>query len=456
MDTPLVLGRLKRDSSGRCALLGHAGDVRAIPGDWFDTLSLMDGFHSMQEIAVLTGNDEAAVREIFQTLRGGKHVSTLQDWNVIYWCAACRTYLTRATACPGCGSSLKQVPWLPPCDPWILFEQEYEFVRQALRIHAGVEIDADRLLLGNNGICNNRFFWQIAYDGRIVLRIDFNGLNRSSWKVIVHEAAHEVNWRVPSQGRSAEALRMAAANQDSLQKIEADSIAFLDEVWGYYDTTPLMYFSGGKESMVMLRLLEKAGRKTNLAFVGTGLDFPEDARFLLEELKPEIDRNPIFDLRTNVAAEDMFLGAFELEGNRLDARSAWCRERIKVPLKRALTEEFYGDRHFVALEGSRWYENDFRRSHPGINFARGYDKQIWVHPIARWTGLDVWLYTYAEKLKVNPMYGMGYQRTTCWMCPIVNPFHLDLSKTQYPELWKKMANKELVGLDNVNPRSTPF
>ena len=221
MDTPLVLGRLKRNSSGRCALLGHAGDVRAIPSAWFDTLSLMDGFHPMPEIAARTGADEVAVREIFESLRGDKHVSTLQEWNVIYWCAACRTYLTRVTACPGCGSALKQVPWLPPCDPWILFDREYEFVAEALRLHAGIEIDANRLLLGNNGVYNNRFFWQIAYDGKIVLRVDFEGLDRSSWKVIVHEAAREVDWRAPSPGRNAEVLRMAAANQASLEKIEA-------------------------------------------------------------------------------------------------------------------------------------------------------------------------------------------------------------------------------------------
>lgn len=456
MPTPLLLGRLKKSSTGRCSLLGHAGDVRAVPADCYEPLQRMDGFRSFAEIAAETGRDESEVRAIFEAFRGDKRLATLEEWNVCGWCADCRTYLTRAKSCPACGGSVSAVPWLPPCDPWILLGPEYDFVAEALRAEAGIEIDADRLLLGNNGIRNNRFFWQIVYEGREVLRVDFAGVERSSWKVAVREAAQEVDWGAPSAGREAEARRMAAINRESLDRLEADSLAFLEETTGYYDTLPLLYFSGGKESMVMLRLLEKLGRKANLAFVGTGLDFPEDARFLLEELKPEIDRNPLFDFKVNVASEDLFLDAFALEGDRLDARSAWCRERVKVPLKRELTKQFYGDRHFIALEGSRWYENDFRRSHPALNFARGYERQIWVHPIAPWSGLDVWFYIYAENLKINPMYAKGYQRTTCWMCPIVNPFHIQLSKAQYPELWTKMEGKELIGLDHVDPRSTPF
>jgi 3'-phosphoadenosine 5'-phosphosulfate sulfotransferase (PAPS reductase)/FAD synthetase len=129
---------------------------------------------------------------------------------------------------------------------------------------------------------------------------------------------------------------------------------------------------------------------------------------------------------------------------------------VKVPLKRAITERLYGAEHFVALEGSRWYENDFRRSHPRINFVKGYERQVWVHPIAAWTGLDVWTYIHREGLRVNPMYAKGYQRTTCWHCPIVNPLHMELSKRQYPELWQDMEGVKLVGFDDGDNLRTPF
>jgi 3'-phosphoadenosine 5'-phosphosulfate sulfotransferase (PAPS reductase)/FAD synthetase len=416
----------------------------------------MDGFHTFDEISAETGTSPAGVLELFESLRGEKLLGTLEEWNQCFWCTSCRVYLSHARECPECGSSTWQVPWLPPCDPWILYAEEHEFVARALQDHAGIVVDPDRLLLATNGVQHNCFFWQVACDGEIVLRVDFRGTDPASWQFTVTNAASRVNWQRKSSGRHAEIERTVAANRAALQFLEEEAIAFLDEVSEYYPTDPLLYFSGGKESVVMLRLLEKAGLKANLAFVGTGLDFPEDAQFLLEELKPLIDRNPLFRLETNMASPELFLDAFQTQGRRLEARSAWCRERIKVPLKRAITEKFYGDQHFIALEGSRWYENDFRRSHPRVNFARGYERQIWVHPIAPWTGLDVWLYIHSEHLKINPMYQKGYQRTTCWMCPIVNPFHINLSKRQYPELWKSMEGIELIGFDHGDNLNTPF
>ena len=456
MDTPLLLGRLKSSPNGRCSLEGHTGDVRTIPERWFKALRAMDGFHSFVEIAALTGLKLDVVNHIFASTRGEKRLGTLEEWNKCFWCDECQLYLSHVHTCPTCHSPTRQVAWLPPCDPWIMFDLEHAFVADALHKHAGIEVNSDHLLLGNNGVRNNQFFWQVACDGEIVLHVDFAGTDPAGWRFTIPEGARKVDWRRSTPSREMEVDRMIATNRATLQSSEDELIAFLDEVSEYFATPPLLYFSGGKESVVMLRLLEKAGRKANLAFVGTGLDFPEDAQFLLDELKPVIDQNPLFKLETNIASPDLFLGSFEKKGRQLEARSAWCREAVKVPLKRAITEKFYGDRHFIALEGSRWYENDFRRSHPRVNFIKGYERQIWVHPIAPWTALDIWLYIYAEKLKINPMYSKGYQRTTCWMCPIVNPFHIHLSKQQYPELWTTMEGMQLIGFDNGDNLNTPF
>jgi hypothetical protein len=54
------------------------------------------------------------------------------------------------------------------------------------------------------------------------------------------------------------------------------------------------------------------------------------------------------------------------------------------------------------------------------------------------------------------MYRRGYQRTTCWLCPIVNPFHLATSKEQYPALWKQLDGLKLIGFDDGDNLNTPF
>jgi 3'-phosphoadenosine 5'-phosphosulfate sulfotransferase (PAPS reductase)/FAD synthetase len=454
-ETPLLLGRLKRSASGRTMLMGHAGDVRSVPEESYGVIRLMDGFHGFEDIAAETGVDEAAVRQIFTQVRGDKRVGTLEEWNTCYWCDTCGLYLSRLRTCSVCGGATAQVPLAPPCDPWVLFEDEHAFVRDLLHEHADLSVDDRRLMLGNNGVRDNKFFWQVIYAGRVVLHVSFTEFDPASWRVQVADGVHDLDWNRPTLARAEEMTRMAHANRDTLQGLEADSVAFIDEVTTYYPSDPVLYFSGGKESVVMLRLLEKANRKSNVVFVGTGADFPEDEQFMLEEMKPALDQHPLFHLEINVAPPQKFLEVFREQGT-LDARSAWCRKYIKAPLKGEVTRRLYGDEHFVAFEGSRWHENDFRRSHPRINFAEGYERQIWVHPIAEWTGLDVWSYIFLEGLKINPMYYKGFQRTTCWLCPIVNPFHLDRSRKQYPELWKTISGLELKGFDGGDNLNTAF
>jgi 3'-phosphoadenosine 5'-phosphosulfate sulfotransferase (PAPS reductase)/FAD synthetase len=454
-DAPLLLGRLKKSAAGRGLLLGHAGDVRSVPDEWYEVIRRMDGFHSFADIAADTGGDELFVRRVFSEIRGEKRVGLLRDWNCSYWCDACGLYLSRQPTCAECGEATTPLPLLPPCDPWILFDEEHAFVRDLLRNHTGLDVDDRRLLLGNNGVRDNRFFWQIVYAGHVVLHIAFTEFDPASWQVEVADGVHRLDWTRPTDDRQEEMRRIARANRATLRALEADAVAFVDEVSTYYPADPVLYFSGGKESVVMLRLLEKAARRSNVIFVGTGVDFPEDAQFMLEELKPALDNNPLFHFEMNLAPPERFLSVFREQGT-LDARSAWCRKYIKAPLKGEITARLYGDQHFVAFEGSRWYENDFRRSHPRINFAEGYDRQVWAHPLAEWTGLDVWSYIFLEDLKINPMYFQGFQRTTCWLCPIVNPFHLDQSRKRYPELWKTIRGLELKGFDGGDNLNTPF
>jgi 3'-phosphoadenosine 5'-phosphosulfate sulfotransferase (PAPS reductase)/FAD synthetase len=430
--------------------------VHSLTADEASALLAMDGFKNFAELAAQLGCDESRLRRLFDRFHREKLVGLLEDWNLCGWSPAGRTYVSGHPCDPWVPGNLQPVALLPPCDPWFLFETEYAWVRDRLRELTGLPIDDDRLLLGNNGVSGGKFFWQIIYEGEVVLHVAFNGPEPADWAVRLTDRTFAVDWERPSEGRQAQILRCIEANRDRLDRLQADAVAFIDEVCSYWRTKPLLYFSGGKESVVMLALLEKAEREANLVFVGTGLDFPEDAAFLLEVLKPRIDAHPLFHLETAIEDTDLFRRTLN-EVGRLDARGAWCREKVKVPLKARAVERLYGDSHFIAFEGSRWYENDFRRTHPRVNFAEGYERQIWTHPLAAWSGLDIWMYIFDRQLPVNPMYARGYQRTTCWMCPIVNPFHLWISRRQYPELWRKIdPGVELRAFDGANHLSTRF
>ena len=91
-----------------------------------------------------------------------------------------------------------------------------------------------------------------------------------------------------------------------------------------------------------------------------------------------------------------------------------------------------------------------------MNYIKDYAQQVWIHPIAEWTSFDVWLYIFAHKLPINPVYNKGFQRTTCWLCPIVNPFHLRCSRKYYKELWSKIPECKLEAFGEDKTKDLPF
>jgi 3'-phosphoadenosine 5'-phosphosulfate sulfotransferase (PAPS reductase)/FAD synthetase len=453
-DRPILLGRLS-NSGNRHRLVGHLGDVHALSPEEYRVLQLMDGHNSLDAIGERGSIEVRSVREIFCKFWGEKRLTTLRAWCQLRWCGSCRVYLNSSMQCVQCGGDLEPVILSPPCDPWVLFPAERQFVCERLT-SLGVTIPNTVILLGNNGLHNGVFFWEIILNGRKIARISFNGRDESTWFAELLVAPDEIDFADEEGGDSKAALlKYSIANCSRLACLEADAIAFLEEISSIYDVPLLLYFSGGKESIVLLKLLERARIKANLAFVATGADVPEDANFMIEVLKPWLERHPLFNLEVNFGTEDVFLRTLTEHG-KLTAAAPWCRKNIKAPLKEAITQKLYGSNSFVAIEGSRWYENDFRRSHPRLNWISDYKNQIWAHPIASWTGLDVWTYITANRLPLNPLYEMGFQRTTCWLCPIVNPFHFELSKKRYPSLWQRVDERSLVGFEKRDNFGVPF
>lgn len=47
-------------------------------------------------------------------------------------------------------------------------------------------------------------------------------------------------------------------------------------------------------------------------------------------------------------------------------------------------------------------------------------KDALVNPIYEWSDVDIWEYIRREKIIVNPLYSMGYERVGCIGCPLAN------------------------------------
>jgi sulfate adenylyltransferase subunit 2 len=201
-----------------------------------------------------------------------------------------------------------------------------------------------------------------------------------------------------------------------LQTLEAESIHIFREVAAERER-PVLLFSGGKDSLVLLRLAEKAFRPARFPFpimhVDTGHNFPEVIEFrdrliaelgerlivasvqesidtgrVVEEKGPRASRNRLQTTTLlDAIAKHRFDAAFG--GARRDEERARAKERVF-----SFRDDF-----------GQW---DPKRQRPEPwNLYNGRIRQgehVRVFPLSNWTELDVWQYIAQEELEVPSIY----------------------------------------------------
>ena len=203
---------------------------------------------------------------------------------------------------------------------------------------------------------------------------------------------------------------------DHIRALEAESIHIMREVAAELER-PVLLFSGGKDSIVLMRLAEKAFRPGRFPFptmhVDTGHNFREVIEFrdrlveqlgerlvvasvqesidkgrAVEETGPRASRNRLQTVTLlDAIAEHGFDAAFG--GARRDEERARAKERIF-----SFRDDF-GQWDPKAQRPEVWdlYNGRVRRG-----------EHVRVFPISNWTELDVWEYILAESLEVPSIY----------------------------------------------------
>ncbi|MEK6596377.1 MAG: sulfate adenylyltransferase subunit CysD [Pseudomonadota bacterium] len=205
-----------------------------------------------------------------------------------------------------------------------------------------------------------------------------------------------------------------------LDALESEAIHIMREVAAEC-ANPVLLFSGGKDSIVLLRLAEKAFRPGRFPFplmhIDTEHNFPEVIEFRDQRVKELGERLIVRSMEDSIKkgrvvlrSENQSRNAFQsvtlldaiaefkfdacIGGARRDEEKARAKERIF-----SFRDEF-----------GQWDPKNQRpelwdiyntRTHPGEN--------IRVFPISNWTELDVWEYIAREKLEVPRIY-FAHQR----------------------------------------------
>ncbi len=205
------------------------------------------------------------------------------------------------------------------------------------------------------------------------------------------------------------------AHLDHLGWLESEAIHILREVAGQ-SRRPVLLFSGGKDSLVLLRLAEKAFRPGAFPFpllhIDTGHKFPEVIEFRdtrVEELGEALIVRSIDDsiaqgrvvLRDATESRNRHQSVTLLDtiaefgfdacigGARRDEEKARAKERVF-----SFRDEF-----------GQWDPKNQRPELWNIYNARvGHREHVRVFPISNWTELDVWQYIAREKLRIPSIY----------------------------------------------------
>jgi sulfate adenylyltransferase subunit 2 len=201
-----------------------------------------------------------------------------------------------------------------------------------------------------------------------------------------------------------------------LDVLEAESIHVIREVAAEFER-PALLFSGGKDSVVMLALAERAFAPARVPFpvmhVDTGHNFPEvlefrdrrveeaGARLIVASVQESIDAGRVSEesgrwasrnrLQTTTLLDAISEHRFDavFGGARRDEEKARAKERVF-----SFRDEF-----------GQW---DPKNQRPELwNLYNGRirrDEHLRVFPISNWTELDIWDYIARENLEIPSIY----------------------------------------------------
>ncbi|EZH74535.1 sulfate adenylyltransferase [Aquimarina atlantica] len=216
---------------------------------------------------------------------------------------------------------------------------------------------------------------------------------------------------------------LAGASVLKVNPLESEAIYIFREVVAQFEK-PVLLFSGGKDSITLVRLAQKAFYPGKIPFpllhIDTGHNFPETIEFrdrLVKELGVElivrnvqdsIDQGKVIEEKGKYASRNSLqtttlLDALEefkfdaaIGGARRDEEKARAKERIF-----SVRDDF-----------GQWDEKNQRPElFDHLNGKIDLGQNVRVFPISNWTELDVWSYIQKEGIEIPSIYFAHTRKT---------------------------------------------
>lgn len=209
---------------------------------------------------------------------------------------------------------------------------------------------------------------------------------------------------------------MSQYNLSHLDQLEAESVFVMREIAAQFEKTALL-FSGGKDSIVLVRLALKAFHPARIPFplvhIDTGHNFPETiefrdrlveqtgARLLVGLVQDSIDQGRVVEEKGPNASRNVLQTTTLLDTlaeHQFDAAIGGARRDEE---KARAKERFFSHRD----EFGQW---DPKNQRPELwnlfNGRKAVGEHFRVFPLSNWTEMDVWQYIKREDIEIPSIY----------------------------------------------------
>jgi len=194
----------------------------------------------------------------------------------------------------------------------------------------------------------------------------------------------------------------------SLETVAIERLKLFEPPEGYY-----VAYSGGKDSDVVLHLVQKSGVKYDAHHHLTTCDPPELVKHVKKQADVEIER-----------PKETMWQIIRRKGLPPRRKARFCCELLKE----------HGGEGRIVVTGVRWSESTQRSKRKMIEkcFKSSLNRRF-LNVIIDWSTTDVWQYIRQQEIETCSLYSEGFSRIGCVLCPMIRDTELQI------ERWPRIA-----------------